>query len=75
MTSAAVQLPKPVMNNSSGPGADSAASLHVDGDGVAAGRGGDKEFVTGILDDGGRRGIHAFTNSTRYTVNLRWPKL
>src|SRR6185369_354500 len=46
-------------------------AFHIDRDGMAARSGGDKELVAGILDEGGwGRGMHPYTNSTRYTVNF-----
>ena len=40
-----------------GTGSGFAAPLYIDGDGVAAGGGGDQEVVAGILNDGGGAGV------------------
>jgi len=50
-------------------GRGSAPALDVYGLGVAAGSGGDKEFVPGVLNDRGSV-AHQSINNTRYTVGL-----
>src|SRR5690349_15001837 len=52
-----------------GAGRGPAPALDVHGLGVAAGSGGDKELVPGVLDDSGSV-AHQSINNTRYTVGF-----